>query len=146
MQAYRSQTEDYLLARATSNSILFAYTVDLVPDNLRKLQTLVWDARINWFNLGLELRLKENTLKVIEINCNHKVETCFREMLSEWLRAIDPLPSWEGLLVALKQPPVACKKLAKEIKKKFGIILVAESDDSDSDEGSSNSSLPTAIR
>ena len=99
---------------------LCIYVVDLVSKSLPKLQTLIWKARGKWFNLGLELGIDEVTLKMLKTNHDDE-ETRFREMLSEWLRMIDPYPSWEGLLEALSQPPVGYKDLAEEVRKKQGI-------------------------
>ena len=51
------------------------------------------------------------------------VKACFREMLSEWLKMIDPLPSWEGLLEALKKPCVGHKNLAMKLAREHQIHL-----------------------
>ena len=37
---------------------------------------------------------------------------------------IDPLPSWEGLIVALKLPSVGHKGLAKVVETKLGMAVV----------------------
>lgn len=94
-------------------------SVDLVSKNLPKVQTLIWKAREKWFNLGLELGVDEVSLKVLKQQ--HDVDTCFREMLSSWLKMIDPLPTWEGLLAALKAPPVGHSRLAKQVGIQQGI-------------------------
>ena len=42
----------------------------------------------------------------------------YTEMLKEWLKLIHPMPSWEGLMEALKQPLVNCSDLALRIAEK----------------------------
>ena len=42
----------------------------------------------------------------------------YTEMLKEWLKLIHPMPSWEGLMGALKQPLVNCSDLALRIAEK----------------------------
>ena len=41
---------------------------------------------MNWFDFGLQLRLKECTLKKIEKEQMKGIEDCKREMLSAWLK------------------------------------------------------------
>lgn len=67
--------------------------------------------------------MTEVELKCIETSCNIKVEVCFREMLSAWLKMIDPLPSWEGLLAALVTPPVGCEDVAEQVMKELGTFV-----------------------
>ena len=113
---------------------MFVCAVDLIPDNLGDVQDLIWDARPNWFNLGLKLRVSLATLTMIDER-NSNGDVCFRKMLSEWLKSVEP--SWEKLLLALSQPSVGYKKLAKKIAEKFSI----EFDDSD---GGNSTSVSTA--
>ena len=110
------------------------YAVDLVSGNLGKVQKVVWNARPKWFNLGLELGIDQDTLKMFQRQYPDE-DDCFREMLSKWLKSVDP--SWEELLTALSQPPVGYKQLAKKIAGKFNISI--ESDDSDEGNGTSTS-------
>ena len=101
--------------------LVFFHSVHLVHDNLKKVCDLVWDARSRWCDLGFQLDIKLNDLKVIEKDCND-VNSCFREMLSTWLRMIDPPPSWEGLMTALEHDSVKCGDLAESIRERFGIL------------------------
>ena len=110
--------------------ICFVCTVDLVSSNLGKVQDLIWDARPKWFNLGLNLDIDQATLTMIK-QSNVNGDDCFREMLSEWLKSVEP--SWEELLAALRKPSVGHKQLAKKIAGKFSIEF------DDSDEGNSTS-------
>ena len=109
---------------------MFVCAVDLIPDNLGDVQDLIWDARPKWFNLGLKLRVSQATLTMIKQN-HPDGDDCFREMLSEWLKSVEP--SWEELLAALKKPSVGCTQLAKKIAREFDI----------SDKGSSRAAVNT---
>ena len=108
--------------------------VDLVPGNLGKVQNLVWNARPKWFNLGLELGIDQDTLRMFKRQYPDE-DDCFREMLSEWLKSVEP--SWEELLAALSRPSVRYKQLAKKIARKFNISI--EFDNSDEENGTSSS-------
>lgn len=94
------------------------YAVELVSANLSKVLNLLVSASIKWFDLGLQLGLRESDLKVIEYDRGKDgAHVCLREMISLWLKMINPQPSWEGLVVALKKPSVQLIALAKKIKK-----------------------------
>ena len=98
-----------------------AHAVDLVPANLPKVRNLIWDASPKWYDLGLELGVREVTLRIIKKSCDGEVGSCFTEMLSTWLKMVDPRPSWEGLIEALEQPAVGYADLAETVRAKQGI-------------------------
>ena len=81
---------------------------------------MLTDARPNWFKLGFQLDIKLNELTIIEMN-RKDVDACYIEMLSTWLKTINPQPSWDGLLTALEHESVKCENLADNIRKKYGI-------------------------
>ena len=86
----------------------------------------MWDAKGEWINLGLQLNIKERDLKVIQTD-SENTKSCFREMLSTWLKMIDPPPSWEDLLTALEHCTVQCGDLAKKIRERFDMPKKQES-------------------
>ena len=90
------------------------YAVNLVPGNLEKVCDLVWDASSKWIDLGVQLHIKAAELKVIEMKCTD-AGSCLKEMISTWLRMIDPPPSWEGLMTALEHDSVKYGYLAEGI-------------------------------
>ena len=93
---------------------------DLIPDNLGKVQNSLWNARTKWFNLGLRLGIEEETLTMLKRNYPNG-DDCFREMLSKWLRTVNP--TWEKLLVALKHPSVGCDHIAKKVRDEQGTYV-----------------------
>jgi len=70
----------------------------------------------SWYNLGLELGLKVPILDLIDTKYHGDPSQCFRDILKEWLRGIDPLPTWELVVIALKSPTVGEHQLAEEIE------------------------------
>ena len=110
-----------------STSLYIVCVVDLVPDNLKDVQDLVWDVRTKWSNLGLELGIKIADLEMIEKNNSNDVDTCFKKMLLMWLRMVDPFPSWEGLISALGKSSVGRKDIAEKIRDSIATISPAGS-------------------
>ena len=89
----------------------------LDSSDLPEVQTAIWDARHKWYKLGVELGIKQETLKSIKGNFQND-EACFKEMLSAWLHSA-PHPSWEGLLAALEQPDVGYSELTVDLREKM---------------------------
>ena len=97
--------------------------------NLPKVLTLLVEANIKWFDLGLQLGVKENALKAVEQDhTKDGVDVCLREMLSLWLKMINPQPSWEGLVAALEKPSVRLLELARKIREEFCVCEEADQD------------------
>jgi hypothetical protein len=101
---------------------ILVHAVELVPDNLKKLCDLVLGARAEWFELGFQLNISRTDLKIIEMECKN-VNLRFAEMLSTWLKMIDPMPSWESLIAALEHASVQCGGLAKRIREDCNIPI-----------------------
>ena len=93
----------------------------MITDNIKDVQGLVWNARTKWSNLGLELGINVTDLEVIEKDNRSDVDTCFKKMLLMWLKMVNPLPSWEGLVSALGKSSVGRKDIAEQIQKKYNV-------------------------
>ena len=101
---------------------LFLHAVALVSDNLSLVLNLILDVSTKWLDLGLQLGVKERELKCIEHDYGRDgAQMCLREMLSTWLKMVNPRPSWEGLLRSLSHPSVGHPALADKIRKEVGI-------------------------
>jgi hypothetical protein len=98
-----------------SDNVIPATEGELNVKDLRAVQKSAWDARANWYNIGLELEIDPGTLDVIEGN-NKDIDRQFRAMLMTWLKMADPRPTWEALAEALRSPTVGCGHLADLIK------------------------------
>ena len=58
---------------------------------------MLYPARANWKNIGIELEVDMGTLNAIEECCRNDPDKCLPEMLDCWLKQVDPPPSWEAL-------------------------------------------------
>ena len=83
------------------------------------MSNALWDARCQWYNIGIELNLNKSTLDAIETNYREKVDRCFTEVLSEWLSCAMPQPSWSALVRALESKTVNHCNLAAEIRREY---------------------------
>ena len=64
------------------------------------------------------LSINEGKLALIKSNNPNDSTSCLREMLREWLKSVDPKPSWSAMIIALedlKNDPA----LVQELKSKY---------------------------
>ena len=88
--------------------------MELSEDDLRDIIDKLWDARSNWYNIGLELEMKPADLDVIEKDGND-IDSKFRKMILKWLRS-GKRCTWKALYVALSAPSVGLSRLADKIQ------------------------------
>ena len=69
-----------------------------------------------WNNLGIMLGINKNTLDMITKEMSNPRD-CLREMLSVWLKSVDPLPTWSMLIEALED--IEERQLATSLKSQF---------------------------
>ena len=78
---------------------------------MRRLKEVAAD----WEDLGVELDYNDGELKKIKADNSGDSKACLRQLLSQWLKHVDPEPSWEAIAeaveVGLENP-----KLAKEVR------------------------------
>ena len=86
----------------------------LEPNDLRKVQHILWEARTQWYNLGLELNIPPDSLDSIQLANQQNPDYCFRAMLTKWLRE-HQRPTWSALAEALRSPSVGLDHLAEKI-------------------------------
>ena len=98
-----------------SDVMLSCATGCLEINDLRAVQRAVWDARSKWYDVGVELLVSPDTLDVIEEDKRGVCDTCFREMLKEWLRRPKPRPTWVELAEALRAPTIGYGHLADKL-------------------------------
>ena len=78
----------------------------------------IHDARTKWYDIGIELKVDVSTLKTIESMYSNS-QDCLREVITEWLKAVRPKPTWRSLVDALRRPVVDESKLAAMIEGKY---------------------------
>ena len=102
--------------RQTTMITFSAFTGALSITDLRDIQRAAWDSRDEWYNIGLELKIDPGTLDVIKRD-NTKTNDCFREMLTTWLKVVQPEPTLSALAEALQSPTVGFGDLAEQVLK-----------------------------
>ena len=88
----------------------------LSEDDLADVQRKLFTVKNEWYNLGLELGQRTSTLDSINIRYSGNPTECFREVLKEWLKGINPPPTWQAMVNALMSPTVAHRQLAEQIR------------------------------
>ena len=83
----------------------------ILKDAFRELLTLAAE----WKTIGTLLGLQPHTLARVKAD-EDGVRNCLQEMLSEWLKQIDPPPTWAVLVEAVEA--VSAHK-AEEIRTRF---------------------------
>ena len=89
----------------------------LTSGDLKKVLDSLWEARTKWFHIGIQLDMKISHLKVIRNDYHDEADLCFTEMLTDWLKRMNPPPTWEALVDALKSQTVGYEQLADTIQK-----------------------------
>ena len=82
--------------------------------DLKEVTKQVWDARTEWFQIGINLKLKATDLTVIERRHRGDPDSCFSGMLESWLKGAESTATWKGLVVALQS--VGMDRLADKIQ------------------------------
>ena len=95
---------------------MFCLSDRLSVDDLAAVQRKLYDVNTKWYNLGLELGLRPPTLDSIKTNYSGDPSQCFCQVLKEWLKGVNPLPTWQAMVNALKSHTVAHYHLAQQIQ------------------------------
>ena len=99
---------------------MFVFTIgQLKIEDLKIVVNEVWDARSKWVNIGIQLNLIKTDLDAIKEANSSDIGNCFTEMLSLWLKQVNPPPTWSALVTALREPPVGLQQLSEMIAKKY---------------------------
>ena len=111
-----------------SDTFLFTYA----EPRLKALINELHPVRDSWFKIGLELDIPHT-----ELICFRKRHSDFSdamcEMLIHWLRTtVDPCPSWEAVVTALRSPLVNEKNIAAQLESKYCLSMQHMMDESTS--------------
>ena len=94
----QNQTTTTTIPSYGSKKTIKLSEVPTLPNAFRVLHSLAYD----WQNIGVLLKLENNSLKEIDLCCNSRPQDCLREMLNLWLmNAVIP-PTWEELAEAVE--------------------------------------------
>ena len=70
-----------------------------------------------WEEIGISLRLESGLLEIIKKDNPSDCRACLRDVLKEWLKQIDPPPSWVAIIKAVKD--AGYKPLARTLREKY---------------------------
>jgi len=90
----------------------------LTLEDLSDVRGALFEARAKWYDIGIELKLSIGTLNTIREDFPQAAD-CLREMCINWLKRINPSPSWAALAKALESPPVGEGHLAQQLRDKY---------------------------
>ena len=87
-----------------------------LPSTKSCLKFLIPEAK-HWYSIGILLAIPEPTLEQIEDNYLGDCRACVREMIRNWLKQVNPPPSWKNLAdaVELFNPGLAKKILSDTV-------------------------------
>lgn len=88
-------------------------------DDLKIVKDSVWDARAEWFDLGLQLGVNVPSLVAIQTKEKDNPDRCITPMLMEWLKQSNPPPTWSSLVAALRKPTVGQEHLADNVEHQY---------------------------
>ena len=55
-----------------------------------------------WEEIGFSLQLESALLEIIKKDNSNDCRACLRETLKEWMKQVDPPPSWSAIIKAVK--------------------------------------------
>ena len=87
---------------------------ELSDKDLHEVSEKAYKARDKWYEIGLGLRIHVDKLEAIKKDYA-EVDTCFREMLTYWLRQPDLNRSWSTLAQSLKGHLVDRPDIARQL-------------------------------
>ena len=91
------ETCTYILPYIHVENCILADEKPKLRDAFRELLTLAAE----WKTIGTLLGLQPHTLARVKAD-EDGVRNCLQEMLSEWLKQIDPVPTWAVLIEAVE--------------------------------------------
>ena len=94
------------------------YFLAFTVSSLKVLLNALYPVRASWYNIGLELDISHTELDCFERQYSVQLDL-MREMLKHWLKtAVNPHPTWEAVITALRSPLVNEKKVAAQLESK----------------------------
>ena len=87
-------------------------------DDLNTVLEELYEARTKWYFVGLKLKVPVDTLDSIKTQSDDPNE-CLLQALKHWLKMVDPKPTWQALVDALRGRLVEEHQLANSIEEKY---------------------------
>ena len=77
------------------------------------------DVKTKWYSIGIQLEVPDSKLDEIESTTKDDLERAFRRMIQEWLKLVDPEPTWAGIVEALRSRSVNEQLLAENLERRY---------------------------
>ena len=87
------------------------------PQLTTLVNELVNRVSAKWEEIGNSLQLESGLLEIIKEDNPKNCRACLREVLKEWLKQIDPPPSWVAIIKAVKD--TGYRPLARTLRDKY---------------------------
>ena len=124
----------------------YVFLLVCTVSDLRVLLTELHPVRACWYNIGLELGISFTTLDWFQHTYSDSLDL-MREMLKHWLKtSIDPPPTWEAVITALRSPIVNEKNIAAQLEIKYCGQVQCDAKESNSPTRQSHSPPPIAVK
>ena len=96
-------------------------TGTLGPDDLHVVLSEIIDAKAKAKYLGLALGLSPTT---VDGTCQQygDLQDRLSDVMKEYLKKIDPHPTWKAIAIAMRSPTVNFPHLAERIEEKYNLI------------------------
>ena len=100
-------------------STWYAFLLVYTEVTLKTLLNELCPVLANWYKIGLQLNIPYTTLDCFKQSYSDQSDLMC-EVLKHWLKiAVDPPPSWEAVVTALRSPSVNEKKVAEQLELKY---------------------------
>ena len=83
--------------------------------DLPELLSLLHCVRAKWESIATQLGLSQGDIEAIGRKKFHDPDDCLKEVITLWLRGVNPVPTREQLARALQSPPVGREDLAQQV-------------------------------
>ena len=93
--------------------------------DLTKLLRFLHDARVKWYDIGIQLNISTSTLDAIRQENHSDCGKCLQEMVKHWLNRKFPQATFDALIDALTSEPVGEIILAEKTRY-LDVVITSE--------------------
>ena len=98
------------------------FIIQLNVDDLGEVQEALWEAQLEWYNIGLRLNMKSHELDRIGTEAGDDTGKKLTQMIKSRLKMTEPC-TWRVIYEALKNPTVNMPHVAQELLQKKKIVM-----------------------
>ena len=98
------------------------FIIQLNSDDLREVQEALWEAQLEWYNIGLQLNMKSHELDRIATEAGDDTGKKLTQMIKSRLKMTEPC-TWRVIYEALKNPTVNMPHVAQELLQTKKIVM-----------------------